>query len=400
MTGATAPRLQLELIAARILLPGAAGEAGYAARLDRLERRLDVGGVPTAAVSQAAPSPPAAAPPPQPPAVARRRRGPARPAVAPAVHSRGTRSSAAPPHLEPPPATTRRPSTTGSRARPARAVTAPPAGPAAPAPPAPHGARGGRSDRSAPEPAAVAHPKGPGGLDTDALRRSWPDVLEWLSRNKRVTWTFVSQNAQVLDYDGQRVLLGISTVGLADTFRRGAHADYVRQALIDVLGVDARVDGVPSDDSGRLEPAAPTGSRRRRPRPARRDAAPSRGPRGVGSPFSDSTASDAGARHGGEPAACPPAVRGRAWRRRGVRPCVGELVRRPAPTRHRTVVGEPARAGQGGRRRRAEAAAAPERVVDDTAISDDDESIDDLTDVGVPVVERILGGTVIAEDSR
>ena len=63
MTGATAPRLQLELIAARILLPGAAGEAGYAARLDRLERRLDVGGVPTAAVSYAAPAPPAAAPP-------------------------------------------------------------------------------------------------------------------------------------------------------------------------------------------------------------------------------------------------------------------------------------------------------------------------------------------------
>jgi DNA polymerase-3 subunit gamma/tau len=43
---------------------------------------------------------------------------------------------------------------------------------------------------------------------------------------------------------------------------------------------------------------------------------------------------------------------------------------------------------------------AAEHVVDDTAISDDDESIDDLTDVGIPVVERILGGTVIAEDSR
>ena len=40
------------------------------------------------------------------------------------------------------------------------------------------------------------------------------------------------------------------------------------------------------------------------------------------------------------------------------------------------------------------------RVVDDGAISDDDESIDDLTDVGVPVVERILGGTVIAEEPR
>ncbi len=49
MTGATAPRLQLELICARILLPAASGEQGYAARLDRLERRLDVGGVPSAA---------------------------------------------------------------------------------------------------------------------------------------------------------------------------------------------------------------------------------------------------------------------------------------------------------------------------------------------------------------
>ena len=30
----------------------------------------------------------------------------------------------------------------------------------------------------------------------------------------------------------------------------------------------------------------------------------------------------------------------------------------------------------------------------------DDESIDDLSDVGVPVVERILGGTVIQEHDR
>ncbi|MGL5909054.1 MAG: DNA polymerase III subunit gamma and tau, partial [Phycicoccus sp.] len=49
MTGATAPRLQLEILIARMLLPGAAGEQGYAARLDRLERRLDVGGVPSEA---------------------------------------------------------------------------------------------------------------------------------------------------------------------------------------------------------------------------------------------------------------------------------------------------------------------------------------------------------------
>ena len=80
MTGATAPRLQLELIAARILLPGAAGEAGYAARLDRLERRLDVGGVPTSAAGAPTPQPrpaaaPAAPPPPPPRRASRSRRG-------------------------------------------------------------------------------------------------------------------------------------------------------------------------------------------------------------------------------------------------------------------------------------------------------------------------------------
>ncbi|MGB3828705.1 MAG: DNA polymerase III subunit gamma and tau, partial [Ornithinimicrobium sp.] len=42
MTGAVSYRLLLELICARLLLPGAGGEQGYGARLDRIERRLTV----------------------------------------------------------------------------------------------------------------------------------------------------------------------------------------------------------------------------------------------------------------------------------------------------------------------------------------------------------------------
>ena len=45
MRGATAPRLQLELMCARVLLPGAdTDERGLVARLDRLERRLSIMG--------------------------------------------------------------------------------------------------------------------------------------------------------------------------------------------------------------------------------------------------------------------------------------------------------------------------------------------------------------------
>src|SRR5690606_15456688 len=44
MRGATAPRLQLELICARVLLPGAYGdERAVQARLDRLERGMAAG---------------------------------------------------------------------------------------------------------------------------------------------------------------------------------------------------------------------------------------------------------------------------------------------------------------------------------------------------------------------
>jgi DNA polymerase III subunit gamma/tau len=398
MTGATAPRLQLELIAARILLPGAAGEAGYAARLDRLERRLDVGGVPTAAVSYAAPAPPAAAPqappaapvqaPPTAPAQAASAPAHAGPAVTPVFSAAPDAAAPGPPSTEhePPPDDDVPPEPDGPSepTAPAPTTSAPPRAPE----PAP-------ATASVPDPAPVAHPKGPGGLDTDALRRSWPDVLEWLSRNKRVTWTFVAQNAQVVDYDGRRVLLGISTVGLAETFRRGAHADYVRQALIDVLGVDARVEGVASEEvaaATRQAPSEPSESAESgdagpgAPSPAASATAPS-GPRdGSGSapagaparPASGTAGAGGGSSRTREPAswsdAPPPPDTAPTW----ASPL--EQARAAVAVETEAVV--------------------VEHQVDDTAISADDESIDDLTDVGVPVVERILGGTVIAEDPK
>ena len=242
--------------------------------------------------------------------------------------------------------------------------------------------------------------RGPGGLDTDALRRSWPDVLDWLSRHKRVTWTFVSQNAQVADYDGHRVLLGISTVGLADTFRRGAHADYVRQALIDVLGVDAPVEGVPADDAGSARATSGAGPGRPATAP---EAGASGGPPSVASnPVSDEAPKP--------PAVDAEAVAVETSSAPGTRAEAAPGARRPAsePSQGSWSDAPPPRDGSPPWAGPSEATGPTEagtegasaQTVDDTAISDDDESIDELADVGVPVVERLLGGTVISEDSR
>lgn len=91
---------------------------------------------------------------------------------------------------------------------------------------------------------------GPAGLDLAAVRRAWPDVLAKIFTLRRTTWTFLSDHAQVVDYDGRRLVLGISTVGLANAFRAGVHADIVRQALVDVLGLDVRVEGVVAGEPG------------------------------------------------------------------------------------------------------------------------------------------------------
>src|SRR6476659_8799180 len=69
-----------------------------------------------------------------------------------------------------------------------------------------------------------------------------------------MTWSLVRDHAQVLGYDGRRLTLGLSTAGLTGTFRSGAHGEYVRQALSDVLGVDAHVDGVHTEAAPAARP--------------------------------------------------------------------------------------------------------------------------------------------------
>ena len=116
MRGATTPRLLLELICARVLLPGIDHDSlGLTARLDRLERRLAVGG---GAPSQVAEPPRASIPPPPrspgsgpgpsaDPACGRGEAGRPGAVHARPVGARGPGSS--PPPRNPPPARTRCP---------------------------------------------------------------------------------------------------------------------------------------------------------------------------------------------------------------------------------------------------------------------------------------------------
>ncbi|HET9187896.1 MAG TPA: DNA polymerase III subunit gamma/tau, partial [Acidothermaceae bacterium] len=220
MRGATAPRLLLELICARVLLPGASDDpASLLARVERLERRLSASGAPAPAA------------PPQPAAQPARRPEPA-------------------PKPTPEPAAVSMP----ERPQPPRATVDEPAAARA-SEPAPEPEQPAASRPAAPQPAA-AQP--PGAVDAAGLRRLWDDVLEATKKLRRTTHALLlSGPAQVVDVKGNVLVLGFTTGPLERQFKLGnANEDTLREALREVLGSDWRIETTLAG-GGAASPAAP-----------------------------------------------------------------------------------------------------------------------------------------------
>ncbi|MFJ3500155.1 MULTISPECIES: DNA polymerase III subunit gamma and tau [unclassified Streptomyces] len=259
MRGATSPRLQLELICARVLLPAAYDdERSVQARLDRLER-----GATTAAASAPAPvftpGPPASA-------------APAMGYVpGPDAH---TPMAPPPPPPSPSPAPVQAPSQPQA---PASAGPRPGAWPGAAAPgggSAP-GAWPGASAPApqAPAPATTPAPAAtpaPTGGDTAQVRNLWPQILDAVKNRRRFTWILLSQNAQVAGFDGTTLQLGFLNAGARDNFASSGSEDVLKQALAEQFNVNWKVEAIVDPSGGAAPPpaAANFGGRPAAPAPA------------------------------------------------------------------------------------------------------------------------------------
>jgi DNA polymerase-3 subunit gamma/tau len=251
MRGATAPRLLLELLCARMLLPAAsAGEAALLHRLELLERRLTL--MPTASAQPAAPAPSRS---PQSgtaaPAAARSEAGDARAESAETV---GT------------------PETAGAAAAGPGTEVAPPGLPAEPVPAARvGGAQGGGAQIGG---AQSSGAQSSGGLDAAAVRGMWQTVLlpEVRVRSK-VTYALLS-NATVHTIDGQTLVLTIASAPLVRQLSEERHVEKIVEALHAALGGDWKVRCELADAPGhRAEPGRPAdhgqhGTPAGRPEPA------------------------------------------------------------------------------------------------------------------------------------
>lgn len=297
MRGATSPRLQLELICARVLLPAAYGdERSVMARLDRIERGVNFSGAGGAPAMGYVPGPEAHAPGAVPavpqgggPAAARAAvRGaggpgspggpsgqpgqPAPPSVqpmqpapvaeqppAPAPQPAEPTPAAQPTPAAPAPAAAPAPgawptaTTAGSGRRPGGWPTATPAGTGGqPAPaqstPAPAPAAQAPAPQTAPAPSAAAPA---GGLDPRML---WPNILEAVKNRRRFTWILLSQNAQVAGFDGTTLQLGFVNAGARDNFASSGSEDVLRQALAEQFNVQWKVEAIVDPSGGGSAP--------------------------------------------------------------------------------------------------------------------------------------------------
>ena len=140
--------------------------------------------------------------------------------------------------------------------------------PASSAAPAPQGmpAWGSGPDWSAqkpvtPEPSsapAQAARQEASGRNADMLRGRWNEVVERLSSISRVTWSMVGGNAQLGAVDGSQVVLLFPVEAMVNAFSRGPRAADVEKAINEVTGLTVSVSAQVGQASGGAATTGPS----------------------------------------------------------------------------------------------------------------------------------------------
>ena len=87
---------------------------------------------------------------------------------------------------------------------------------------------------------APSHSAG-GAAGADLIRQRWGDVVERLATHSRVVWSLLSQNGQLGAVDGDQLVLLFPSQGMVASFTNGGRAQIVEETIYDVLGIRLHV---------------------------------------------------------------------------------------------------------------------------------------------------------------
>jgi DNA polymerase-3 subunit gamma/tau len=197
MRGATAPRLILELICGRMLLPGGDNtEAGMLSRIERLERVENITTAATPAPAKAtAPTPTKTV---------------ADPAPKPDLTEKSSKETVGGGDFK-----------EALPKSPSQAVSV--------------------EEEALPKSSKAASSQ---PIDIAGLRRLWPDVIENVKKRRRLTWSLLSTSAQIVAVDETLITIGIVNAGTRDSFVRSESEEILRQAFIEIVGIDRKIEVV------------------------------------------------------------------------------------------------------------------------------------------------------------
>ncbi|MFC2568945.1 MAG: DNA polymerase III subunit gamma and tau [Schaalia sp.] len=96
------------------------------------------------------------------------------------------------------------------------------------------------------------------GRNADMLRGRWNEVVERLSSISRVTWSMVGGNAQLGAVDGSQVVLLFPVEAMVNAFSRGPRAADVEKAINEVTGLTVSVSAQVGQASGGAATTGPS----------------------------------------------------------------------------------------------------------------------------------------------
>jgi DNA polymerase-3 subunit gamma/tau len=80
-----------------------------------------------------------------------------------------------------------------------------------------------------------------GAIEISALRRMWPEVIENVKKRRRLTWSLLSTSAQIISLDDEVITIGMVNVGAKDSFIRSESDVILSDAFEEVTGVRRRI---------------------------------------------------------------------------------------------------------------------------------------------------------------
>ena len=103
-------------------------------------------------------------------------------------------------------------------------------------------------DTPAAAPAQVSHSAT--APNADLVRQRWGDVVERLGTHSRVVWSLLSQNGQLGAVDGDQLVILFPSQGMVASFTNGGRAQIVEDTIYDVLGVRLHVSAQVGQSGG------------------------------------------------------------------------------------------------------------------------------------------------------